>query len=263
MKLSDVQDPESFLYAMALNVIASRYKVGDYVKLYEYEYDDDDKRVWVPETKNIAAFRSRVNSDLDLNARIVPIYRVTLSTYGYIEVEPINPAPENELICTFFNNMTQDVTGYNLRSTIEDLQCDMDDDEEFDCDAFINNIVDNMMKLDEDYTDSIIFETQYVPYSNAEDIQELVKKVYVAREQEQKELLRLRALKGHATRKRRKEAEKAKVAKERNTIILDQIFSQLVSTKKVSKKRVFKKTTKKVSKVATKRKLSTTRAKKR
>lgn len=263
MNLSEFSDPEAFLYIKTLVALSNRFKVGDYVKLYQRDYnDDDDKMIFVPEIKNIAAFRSQINQNINFNAEIEPIYKVVKSVDGYIEVQPVNPAPEDDLISSYFNeDHRRDITGYHLRNVIEDLYCEIDDDSEVDVDAFVNKIANNMIKLDEDYTDSIIFESTYVPYAGREDIRILVEKVMEAKEKERKELLRLRAYKGHATRRRRKEAAAAKAKEAVVDIHFADIFGGLLkstsrakkATKKVSKKRVVKKPTKKVVKVATKK----------
>jgi hypothetical protein len=247
MKLSEVHDPETFMYIKALHKVSSRFKVGDYVKLYEWEYDDDDNMVWSPVTKTVAAFRSRIDHNKNVHADIAPIYKIIRSDCGYIEAEAVNPAPEDDHVSSFFHDDVREVTGYHLRGLIEDYYCNIDDDET-DAETAVDAIVDKFIKLDEDYTDSIIFESLYKPYENSQDYKELIKKVHDAQELERKELLRLRALKGHATRRRKKEMAAKEQTKAQSAVVLSDLLKALITAKtkpkKVSKKRGTKKVVK-------------------
>lgn len=203
MKLEDLQDAESYIYIRVLAKIANRFKEGDYITVSELDYPDEgDRMIWSKEEYCIEGFRSRIDSNKNVNVFFTPIHKITKCVDGYIETETVNPLAGTEFESRYRAGGS-DITGYSLRSHIEDFICDLDT--EIDPDIVIQFFADGYLKLDEDFADSIIFESPYTPYLNRNEIKEMMDKLEQAKELEQKELLRQRALRGHATRRARKE----------------------------------------------------------
>lgn len=202
MKLSEVDDQETYVYIRYLAALAGRFNVGDYIRLADWTYsndeDDSDEMRWRPEQCLLGRHRSRIDYANDVKAMYTPIYKVIKADGAYIEVAKVHPTTKEVDI-----HDTQDVVGYGLRDTIENLTCDLDSDVEVD--DVIQSLLDNYLKLDDCFADSIVMGTEYTPYADSLDVQALLKTVEDAKEKERKELLRRRALKGHETRRIRKE----------------------------------------------------------
>ena len=245
MLLEDINNVDTYLYLKVLAVLSSRFKVGDYIKLFETSYNEDDEIVWEKGEDQISAFRSRLSEYENVYARFQPIYKITRLEDGYMTVEKIIPA---ELPCEHHidDGTDLDPMGSQLRSEI-DTYLDSVDFTEVQANKAIDFFTNNYIKLDEDYADSIIFESIYEPYSSAIDIKEMVDRVELARLKEHKELLRRRALRGHETRRRRKAGIDEKARKEAITASLAKLSKLLRAT---SKKKVVKKKVKAKKKVA-------------
>lgn len=217
MKESEVQDAEAYVYIKVIAALSKKFKVGDYVKTYGLHYNDDrDKDVWGADKAYVGSFRSRIDHSGAKNFRVEyeMIKKITKVEGGYIEAESV-PA------FAFDKNFAEQwglsdeaepycLTGhYNIRDEIENMMYE-NDDENMDLDEMVEFLCENYIRLDEDYAESIMLESEYVPYASQISIKEDLARIQKLTEQETKELLRQRALRGHATRK----ANKLKAKKE-------------------------------------------------
>jgi hypothetical protein len=202
MLLEDVNNAQTYLYIKILTGLSGKFKVGDYIKKYGHQYDDtgdDDVLRWGPEKQRLAAFRSRIDNNRNLNIFYVPVYKVTKLEDGYMEVVGVNPFPDNKEL-PFYANEHKDIMGHELTNEIENYLENLNYRDAVVEEA-IEHFLGNYIKLDEDYADSIIFESVYTPYNNSIDLKESLQRIDDAEKSEEKELLRRRALKGHATRR--------------------------------------------------------------
>lgn len=238
MKLSEVDDQEAYIYIRYLAAIAGRFNVGDYIKTSDYQYDDDlDKTMWRPNRLVLDRHYSRIDSSRNVDAWYTPIYKVVKADGAYIEACRVDPLTKEVDL-----DDTTDLVGYSLRDTIENIVCDIDSEEQ-DADILIEVILNHYIKLDDSYADSLVMEIEYIPYADSLDVQALLKDVETARERERKELLRQRAIKGHATRRIRKERAIEQAAREARAIA--RLAKQRKGVKRGVAKKVKKSTKKK------------------
>jgi hypothetical protein len=231
MLFSEVKNVQTFLYIKILAGLNGKFKVGDYIKQYGYQYDDNDEERWGSEKQRLACFRSRIDQTRNVDVFYEPIYKITNINDGYMEVCGVNPFPNSSEL-PFYNNENKDIMGCDLNEGIESYVGDHYRDGEVE--KCIEHFLHNYIKLDEDYADSVIFESIYTPYNNSVELKEALQKVSDAEEFEKKELLRRRALKGHATRRIRAIRAATEAARAARAIAR---LKRLKATKKTKKVR--------------------------
>jgi hypothetical protein len=210
MKISELNNPQNYVYIRVLAGLSNRFKVGDYIKTYNFEYynqdthEEYDKPKWMPNSCTIANFRSAFDSNKNFRVNATLIQKITMIKDGYIEAKTEAPCDESLSEHMYISDDVESLTGYNLSEEIDSHMEELSEDTEVD--DIVSFFIDNYIRLDDDYADSIIMETPYTPYSNATELKEKIKQVADAYEKERKELLRQRALRGHETRRVRKAA---------------------------------------------------------
>jgi hypothetical protein len=210
MKINELNNAQNYVYIRVLAGLSNRFKVGDYIKTYSFEYYDHqthqeyDKPKWVPNSCCVASFRSAFDSNKNFRVDATLIQKITMIKDGYIEAKTEAPSDEAISEHMYIDEEVESLTGYNLSEQIDSYIEELS--EETDVDEVVNFFMDNYIRLDDDYADSIIMETPYIPYSNATELKDKIKQVADATAKEQKELLRQRALRGHETRRVRKAA---------------------------------------------------------
>jgi hypothetical protein len=207
MKLSEIQDPESYLYIKAVVALSSKFKVGDYVKTFNFsEYDDNgddfDTPKWVVEQRHIASFRSQIDSGKNHYVKAPILKRITTISDGYIEAEEvkIDTSADDDCENYYYDGDARTLTGYEMREEVDSFLGEFDYGEQ-DADEVVELFVNSYIQLDEEYADSIIMESEFIPYANSLDIKAEMLKVKALKAAEQQELLRRSRIRGWETRR--------------------------------------------------------------
>lgn len=167
--IGDLADPSEYIYIKVITAVSAKFKVGDHVKFNSFGNEDDDGNYfddarWYPEKTTIESFRSNYWSVSSERVNGQLIYEVTTALDGYIEVKEVkHPAAR-----TARNSNSEYLfSAHYIQEFIENMVDEYEDNTNVN--ELIDNIVENIVILDPDFADSIIMETEYVPYQASED----------------------------------------------------------------------------------------------
>lgn len=165
IRLKDINSPEEFIYIKVVAAVCEKFKVGDYVKFNNWDYEDMegnefDKPRWHPDETAIEYVQSNYWSVDTKRVYGQPIYKVTTALDGYLEVQEI-PHPLAK------NHRTRSNPEYLFSAHyVKDLICQIV--EELDQETFVQEVIDNVIEnaiiLDPEYADSVIMDIPYTPY---------------------------------------------------------------------------------------------------
>lgn len=258
MKLDELSNPVSYLTTKILAGISNKFKAGDYVRVSHVDWRTDELKL-VDNQESLYYFNSDVSDRNDFQVLYKPIYKINIAEAGYIEAKLVNlfdTLPE-------FKKYSEDAFDEEDFQYSHALTGDLYDDitefvdnngralENMDPEEIVKQFVDTMIILDQDYADSVILDVEYIPYqSEVSALREAFDKVEELKAEDAKELRRRAALRGHDTRRKKKEYAARKVEMQKaleKAKELDAFMRMFQPPKKktVKKSKVLKKTTKK------------------
>lgn len=199
IRIKDLVDPTNYLFIKICLALQEKFKPGDYVKV---NFHNEGK--WVPYKDRIVRFRSSYREVLDEFVEISPIFLVKEVQLGAINASMIEYDADSRAAKVTHNQAENLITDYeSLFTTIRYALDEGDIKISEDADVVVNDFVTNMVTLDPDFADSVIMDTQYIPYeSQMEDINKNISEALKRFKENEKYIRSNAALEGWETRRR-------------------------------------------------------------
>lgn len=223
LRYCDIADPEEYVLMRVIMELSTKFKVGDYVRMntFEYEYEGDMDVVKItPHLRKLATVNSKYSyCTYDKNIYGDSLFKITSVSPGYVEAVSFSyNLKESKMQET--TNADHLFSFLDTRNSIDDLVGYMDYTDEIE--PFIQKVIDNYLKIDEEYVESLLLDAPYIPGRDiATHVASEIKKAKKVIHEEERHLRSKFAVIGWQTRKRniiikaRKEKAEAKKAKKK------------------------------------------------
>lgn len=230
MRSIDTYDVSLLIFKKYAELICNSFNVGDFIRI-KSELIDETQFSFVSDEIDVGLFLSRKERETyrcmnheDMNGTL-PKYRLDIL---YKVVDKIEGVPIFQEVVFFPTDKKQVVDGYkfNMLTTIKALADDIDEsicygdiEEYLKTQQIIDKIVMDFCKLDDDYADSLVLCSEFIPYQREHENLKRIKEDIILEDKRIKEINKI-----WANEKRKEKRREKALLRKREKETLEQLL---------------------------------------